>query len=358
MLKTSIVYRYGLSVALMLTVQTIFGGYSILAHVALSGTLHPLVFALVRDTLGTLCLMGALYIKCRGMEKADFTFNFFPKVEEFPRLMLCGVCGVWASQAGSALTLKNLDPTTMSLLQPLMPLVTALGSLIAGYEVWRVGYSTAGKVLGLALSVGGASYISFASTASKGGKSTAGNVPVGLLFLSIQIVGGGLYSVFQKPLLAERPSMFVATWGYALGWCILLLCTLSGCTSSDDWVFTPASAGAAVYAGILSSAYCYAAMAHAVQLSSPLFMAGFFPFMPLATVLLVWVSGGGLPSLNVALGGLACGLGLAVFTAGQALGALEEHKRIADSEGGPSVEYEILRESLSTGPLLEQDNHQ
>ena len=82
-------------------------------------------------------------------------------------------------------------------------------------------------------------------------------------------------------------------------------------------------------------------MAHAVQLSSPLFMAAFFPFMPLATIFLVWVTGGGLPSSQEGVGGLLCALGLAVFVVGQARSSAEEESR---KMGGEVVHAPLLTE--------------
>lgn len=312
-------YRYGMTVAIMLTVTSIFAGYSILAHSALSGTLHPLVFALARDTLGTICLFTALYFTTAKGK------SMTPTTEELPRLIMCGVCGVWCSQAGSAMALKNLDATTLSLLQPLLPIVTAIGSLVVGYEVWSVRSKSAwGKVLGLCLSVGGACYISYVAATNSSSGSGSKNLPVGLIFIGIQVSGGGLYSVVQKPLLNTRSSLFVASWGYALGWCILLLCTLSGATDPQDWDFTPKAVGAVVFSGILGSAFCYGAMAYAIQISHPLFMAAFYPFQPLATVVLVWATGGGLPSLRTSVGGAVCAGGLALFTLGEACKVWEE----------------------------------
>ena len=118
--------RYAACAALMLIVTTIFGGYSLLVHTALSGssTLHPLVFALLRDTIGTALLLAALCIEQRRAAAAAPPPSdakqpppphagaapppFFPARADALQLALCGVCGGWCSQAGSALALRNL----------------------------------------------------------------------------------------------------------------------------------------------------------------------------------------------------------------------------------------------------------
>ena len=334
--------RYAISIALMLIVTTIFGGYSILAHRALAGagaTLHPLVFALARDSIGTALLLGGLYLESRGGGAAGKPrAPLLPARADIPQLLLCGVCGVWCSQAGSAIALRNLDAVTMSLLQPLLPLVTAVASLAAGYEAWPLAAPASwAKALGLATAVGG------------GGGGGGGSFAVGLLFVGIQVAGGGLYSICQKPLLlAGHSPLFVAAHGYVLGWCILVLCALSGCTAAADWAWTPAAALAAAYSGVLSSAFNYWAMAVCVHLSGPLFAAAFFPFMPVATVLLSWAAGGGLPAAQEALGGLLCAGGLGLFVVGK----FREGAGAGAGEGEGEGEGEGQGESGGKVPLL------
>jgi hypothetical protein len=86
-------------------------------------------------------------------------------------------------------------------------------------------------------------------------------------------------------------------------------------------------------------------MAYANQLSHPLFMAAFFPFQPLATVVLVWVSGGGLPSLRTSLGGAVCAGGLALFTLGEAWKVWEEGGGRLGRDGEGGKEESPLQES-------------
>ena len=346
-LKPAPLRHYLISIGLMLTVTTVFGGYSLLVHSALSGTatLHPLVFALARDTIGTALLLAGLAFETRAhnakLPAGAPPLALLPARPDVPQLMMCAVCGVWCSQAGSALALKYLDGVTMSLLQPLLPLVTAVASLVVGYEVWPCSSrATWAKALGLAIAVGGACWVSYASSTKGGAAGGSKNLGLGLLFVGVQIVGGGVYSIFQKPLLlAGHSPLFVAAHGYCLGWCLLVLCALSGCTEAADWDWTRGAAGAALYSGVLSSAFAYYALAVCVHLSGPLFAAAFFPFMPVATVVLNWASGGGLPDPREALGGLACAGGLGLFVLGKLRegggvgGGREEEKDVGEGAG-------------------------
>ena len=255
--------------AIMVLVSLTFGAYALVAHAALSGTsLSPLVFALTRDTLAVLALQAASFHLHRGGA------HFWPAPEDQARFILCGLLGVWASQAGSALALASLDPVLYSLLQPLLPVATALWATLAGQEAWRAGSRASWlKALGLLTTVGGAVYVGAASAPGGGGGGGGSrSLLLGLLFAGVQILGGGAYPVAQRPLMARYPALVVCAWGYTYGWVALLLCALSSATEASSWAFTPASAGGAVFAGLLASAGCYGAMAFCVELVGPLFM--------------------------------------------------------------------------------------
>ena len=246
-------------------VSLIFGAYSLVAHLALAGaTLSPLVFALSRDTLAVVSLMTAAYVRHRAVPS-----SFWPAAADVPRFILCGVLGVYCSQAGSALALANLDPLVYTLVQPLMPLATAGWATLAGQEAWALrSAATWLKLLGMLVAVGGAVFVGYGAGA--GSAAAGGSLLLGLLFVGLQIVGGGAYPVAQKPLMGRYPSLVVCAWGYTYGWALLLMCTLTTATGAADWAFTPASAGAALFAGLLASALNYSLMAFCVELAGPL----------------------------------------------------------------------------------------
>ena len=250
-------------------VALIFGAYALVAHRALSGaSLSPLVFALCRDTLAVACLMSASYLCYRSAPA-----SFWPAQSDVPRFIVCGVLGVWCSQAGSALALKYLDPLVYTLVQPLMPLATALWATLAGQESWAPrAPATYLKLLGMLVAVGGAVFVGYGGGSSNGGGGGGGGggLFLGLLFVGLQILGGGAYPIAQKPLMARYPPLVVCAWGYTYGWAVLLMCTATSATDVADWAFTPASAGAVVFAGLLASALNYALMALCVELAGGL----------------------------------------------------------------------------------------
>ncbi len=246
-------------------VSLIFGAYSLVAHRALAGaSLSALVFALTRDTLAVLCLMSAAYLRYRGSPS-----SFWPAPADVPRFIICGVLGVYCSQAGSALALTYLDPLAYTLIQPLMPLATAMWATLVGQEAWALRSSASWlKVLGMLVAVGGAVFVGYGG--GGGGAAPGGNLFLGLLFVSLQILGGGAYPVAQRPLIGKYPSLVVCAWGYTYGWAILLMCTATSATKAADWAFTPSSAGGVAFAGLLASAFNYALMSFCVELAGPL----------------------------------------------------------------------------------------
>jgi drug/metabolite transporter (DMT)-like permease len=319
-------------------VALVFGAYSVVAHRALAGaSLSPLVFALSRDTLAVICLMAAAYLRYRSVPS-----SFWPASADVPRFIACGVLGVYCSQAGSALALKYLDPLVYTLIQPLMPLATALWATLAGQEAWALRSSATWlKLLGMLVAVGGAAFVGWGG--SVGSAASGTNLLLGLFFVALQILGGGAYPVAQQPLMGKYPSLVVCAWGYAYGWLALAMCAITSATDASDWSFTPSSAGAVLFAGLLASALNYALMALCVELAGSLLVVRwppppsrfpnrprptphlphtalqvtFLPLMGFHTAWLQWVFEGHLLSLDQGVGGALCFLGLVIFVVGK-----------------------------------------
>lgn len=317
-------------------VALVFGAYSVVTHRALAGArLSPLVFALTRDTLAVICLMAAAYLRYRSVPS-----SFWPAPADVPRFIACGVLGVYCSQAGSALALTYLDPLVYTLIQPLMPLATALWATLAGQEAWALRSSATWlKLLGMLVAVGGAAFVGWGG--SVGSAASGTNLLLGLFFVALQILGGGAYPVAQQPLMGKYPSLVVCAWGYAYGWLALAMCAITSATDASDWSFTPSSVGAVLFAGLLASALNYALMALCVELAGSLLVVRwaaalsqpsatlapppphtalqvtFLPLMGFHAAWLQWVFEGQLLSLDQGVGGALCFLGLVIFVAGK-----------------------------------------
>ena len=308
---------------LMITVCSIFAGYSVLAHVVLSAASNAkaLAFAWVRDAIGATLLLATAY----ATERAAF----WPAIEDWPRLLACGFAGVWGAQGFSALALANLNATLFAVLEQLLPVVSLLACVALGEERFALRDALSwAKALGVSLAVGGAAFLAW--SASKGGSGSGGlaegnsNLPIGLAFTSVQLLLGGSYSAAQKPLLRRYPPIVVAAWGYASGLCLLTLSVIPSATA-DAWTFSPLAVAAVAYAGVLSSFFAYGAMAVANKLAGPLFLTSFYPVQPIATAVIAAVALGSRFTLEEVGGAAIVSLGLLCVVAAKAReGAREE----------------------------------
>ena len=307
--------KLALGGSLMTLVCIIFAGYSIITHAALgsSSSAHALVFAWVRDAIGSVGLLGTAYVLEARKPAAER--RFWPARSDVPTLLLCGLTGVWGSQGLSALVLTNVNGVLFSLFEQLLPLVSFATCLLSGEEVWQsADLLSWGKLAGMLTSVGGA--ILVALSASSGSLSAGNaNLPLGMLFMTLQILLGGSYNTVQKPLLRSYPALVVAGWGYTLGLGLLSLCVVTADTSSGPWSFSRTDVLAVAYAGLCSSFLAYAMMALANQLAGPLYLTCFFPTLPIATCLIAYFVQGTVISLKELLGGavIAGGLGIVIW---------------------------------------------
>ena len=301
--------RITIAACIMVCVELIFAVYAYLTSHALSGSkLSPLVFAWLRDVFATLLLLSAAYISERRRPASEC--RFWPEEKHWLRLLLCGTLGVWGSQGMSALALAHLDPTTFSLLQPLMPVVTVIVGTLSGVEppFSLRSWTTWAKVVGLCVAVAGAMIVVVFS--SNGKAAGSGASFLGLLFASLQLCTGSSYPVAQKALFSHYRPLVVAAWCYATGLLVLSLSVATGAASPSDWTLDLKAAGAIAFAAVFGSAVAYGAMSWANALVGPVLLIVFFPLLPLFTAILVWVLDGTVISLGAVLGGLCITAGL------------------------------------------------
>jgi drug/metabolite transporter (DMT)-like permease len=306
--------RIAIAACIMLCVEVVFAVYAYLTSHALSGSkLSPLVFAWLRDVVATALLLSAAFASERRRPAAER--RFWPAEEHWLRLLLCGTLGVWGSQGMSALALAHLDPTTFSLLQPLMPVVTVAVGTLSGVEppFSARAWTTWAKVSGLCIAVAGAMIVVVYS--SSGRAPGSGASFLGLLFAGLQLCTGSSYPVAQKALFAHYSPIVVAAWCYGAGLVVLSLSVATGAASPSDWTLDLRAAGAIAFAGVFASAFAYGAMAWANKLVGPVLLIVFFPLLPLFTAILVWILDGIVISLGAALGGVCITAGLACVVA-------------------------------------------
>jgi len=289
-----------LCAVLMTTVAACFGSYSVATSLALpkDSTLSPLVFALLRDVIGTSSLLAtAAFVEWRRRPNGNgrlsnarwsWCYRLGIAAEDRWRVLLVGLCGVWGAQGMSALAIANSTASFYTFLSNVQPVVTLALSAAIGLERCSPrAPSSYIKAAGVAVTVAGAALIVALAAGGGSGSIASGsrNLPLAMLATAIAIVLGGSYGVVQKPLLLRYPPVLVAGWGYASGTLLLLLCVVTGANEPADWDVSPAAAGVIVYTGIVCSFFTYGAMAVCNHLQGPGFVAAFLPFQALFTAL-------------------------------------------------------------------------
>jgi drug/metabolite transporter (DMT)-like permease len=300
----------------MAVICSIFGGYGVLAHAALgqSSNAHALVFAWLRDMIGTVLLLSTAYFV--EMKKSEDVRRFWPKnASDLLRFFLLGLTGVWGAQGMSALSLANMNATLFACFSQMLPVVAFVVCLVIGEEKFNyLAIESWGKLFGVCCAVGGAAFLSVSAGSGGGAGLSAGNanLPAGLFFVTMQLLFGGSYNPIQKGLLGKYPSLVCAAWGYACGLVILSLCVITG-TTGDAWVFTEKSLYAVAFSGVFSSYVAYWLMAVCNSLAGPLFVNAFYPFTPIATAIISYIVTGATLTITDLEGALLISIGLLVL---------------------------------------------
>jgi len=337
----SLPVRLALAGSGMALICSIFGGYGVLAHAALgqSSNAHALVFAWLRDLIGTVLLLSTAYIV--EMKKSEENRCFWPKnSSDLLRFFCLGLTGVWGAQGMSALSLANMNATLFACFSQMLPVVAFVVCLVIGEEKFNCkSLESWGKLFGVCCAVGGAAFLTVSAGSGGGAGLSAGNanLPAGLFFVALQLLFGGSYNPIQKGLLGRYPSLVCAAWGYTCGLGILSLCVITG-TTGDAWEFTTMSLYAVAFSGFFSSYVAYWLMAVCNSLAGPLFVNAFYPFTPMATAVISYIATGAKLTVSDLEGALMISLGLLIMVYSK---YNEESKKLIEEE----KEELLLKES-------------
>lgn len=278
-------------VAVLVAVQAIFGGYSIIVKLSMNDEVDALVFSLYRDIGASVVLVGGC-ILTRELRKVV-------SLADAITFTSCGVLGVTISQTALVIALQWVPPFNASLLQPSQPVITLLLALLLGMETLdlrsRSGTTVAVlKVLGIGIGCAGATF-TVLSAAHSGGSPGHASVPpspppssgshahtggllLGNAVLVGQCVGGATFQLLNKKLTTKYPSIMVAAVSYCAGTMLLALIVVPLRYSTPAaWVLPPSGCGALAYAIFLASAFNYFGYAWAARRSSASHVTAFFP---------------------------------------------------------------------------------
>lgn len=172
-------------VLLLLLVNFLFSGYAVFASTAFKyGSISPIVFALLRDTVASLCFGSSLLISQRAPESERGPL--VPAREHVFLFLALGFLGVFSSLFG-ALSIKLTSSSIYGLFTPVVPCITLVVSLLIGIESIKLNEAASwAKMIGICLAAGGAvTIVLFDSNGSHGGRGTW----IGYVYLLLQKTG-------------------------------------------------------------------------------------------------------------------------------------------------------------------------
>jgi len=248
--------------AALLLVQLNYGGYHVIAKLALSGGINQLVFCVLRDVVALAILGPLAYVKdkeTRPIFSGYFLFSFF----------FLGLTGIFGNQLLFTLGLNFTSPAYAAALQPAIPVFTFLLALTVGTETvnWQRIDGKA-KVGGVLVCVAGAVVMALYkgpvllgdgfSDLNLQGMAMAGKpAPEPVSWLATLLIDAGVdmwhigvvcligncfclatYIVYQAPLLSNYPALSMTAYSYLFG---AGLMSLTGCffaNGPSDWTLT------------------------------------------------------------------------------------------------------------------------
>eukprot|EP00747_Dinoflagellata_sp_TGD_P012682 gnl/TRDRNA2_/TRDRNA2_121906_c2_seq1.p1 gnl/TRDRNA2_/TRDRNA2_121906_c2~~gnl/TRDRNA2_/TRDRNA2_121906_c2_seq1.p1 ORF type:complete len:354 (-),score=59.41 gnl/TRDRNA2_/TRDRNA2_121906_c2_seq1:367-1299(-) len=211
------------------------------------------------------------------------------KKQHVPRFLLLGfltACNV----IGNALAIKRLPAITVSIFQPMQPMISGIIAMSIGIE--RLSLH---KCISILVAVVGAMIVvAFGSLASKRMHPGSMNYPVGVPLLLVNVFGSSLCAVFQKKILEEYPPIFVA--GMCFMGALAPIFALAACECRGfprvEWTMGNSNPSALLslgYAIFFTTTVCYSVIAWANKVTSPTSVMTFISMQPLAAVVVSWL---------------------------------------------------------------------
>ena len=270
--------NFGLIVLALLTVQTGFGLYPVIAkRLGIGSTANPLVFCMVRDA----CAFPVLVL----LSLVSEGWLGIPKWKDCLVFALLGVPGIFLNQLSFLFSVSFLGADISSIFQQLIPILTTFLTIVTCTEklpsiktvpTWL-------KILGLLFAICGAVEMSFFHPSQDNNNSNYSWYIYILLFVNTSLTA--IYLVCQKRFIFNKPEnmwrnnpIWVTTWSY-------LTAAVCICVSSLYYVNTPSVFYisqeewlAIVYAIIVTSCLCYILLAWANSKTNASIVAAFWPF--------------------------------------------------------------------------------
>eukprot|EP00928_Gymnodinium_smaydae_P031387 TRINITY_DN23047_c0_g2_i1.p1 TRINITY_DN23047_c0_g2~~TRINITY_DN23047_c0_g2_i1.p1 ORF type:complete len:349 (-),score=44.03 TRINITY_DN23047_c0_g2_i1:152-1198(-) len=296
---------------------TIYGGWALVANIALSKNVNPSVIALYRCVGATAILTSAHLVVqyCKGESRwseigASIPLKDLGSFVILGFLMACNVCGfLYAS--------SFLPAFTCSVFQPISPVISLFFSAVLQTEAISVW-----KAAAVFISVFGAVMVIVFDSSDLTG---TGELLLhdrhslrGYLILLTQLLGSVAYIFVQKEMLKSYSPTVLVNVSYALACFFVLPFTIVVANSElTFWTlnFDRTAWLCVAYGIVFASAVSYSLGAYGNKHTTPNTVIATITVQPFATVVFSWYFFGAIPARGQIFGGCCIVVGLIAYVA-------------------------------------------
>ena len=298
---------------LLLVVQLCFSGWHVLSKVVLERGTNALAFALVREVVASVLMY--VNVKAQG-------FEINVHRDDIGRFVFLGFCS-FVNVVGCILALMYITSTRFAVMQPSVPVIAAMISVVIGMEKLNI-Y----KGLGMMTAVTGAFIVELGSGGAGAEASAAPentNLFLGTAFTVAQCICMASLIVFQKPLLAKYSPPVLTFVYYSVGALITLITCFFWATSMPFKISDLYFDGNLVvwsclfYAAIFATLFTYNAYSYVSTIVTPSIVTIYSCAQPAWTSILAFLLYGSVITSPEALGGTLIAIGLALSVKGAAV---------------------------------------
>ena len=274
-----------------------------------------MIFALYRELLGSIAMYLLVYMSKLEVkvDRQDYRLFLF--------LGFCSFCNV----IGALYALEFMSATNFAILQPFIPVITTIISVLTKFEVLNV-Y----KVLGVLIAVTGAVLIIILGVDEDNGDddNEGKNTLVGIIITLLSQVMFGCLLVFQKTLLVKYDPKVLTFVYYSLGGVItffVCICSASRFKESDMYLDNDLLSWLALsYAAVFATFIVYNAYAWVNRVLVSSVVTVYSTLQAVFTALLEFIIDGEILTLSQIFGGLLVGVGCVLTVKGRLVEASQD----------------------------------